>query len=53
MLAHAARGEKERGGGKGQVRLLDVDTRRLTGLKYKLICCFELAADIGVASGSL
>jgi hypothetical protein len=28
------------------VRLLDVDTGRLSGLKYKLICCFKLAANM-------
>ena len=33
--------------------LSTVDTRRLTGLKYKLICRFKLAVDmVGVASGS-
>ena len=30
----------------GRVKLLDVDTGRLLGLKYKLICCFKLAADV-------
>ena len=31
-----------------------VDTRRLLGLEYKVICHFKLAADmVGVASGSL
>jgi hypothetical protein len=28
------------------VRLLDVDTRRPSGLKYKLICYFKLVADM-------
>ena len=28
------------------MRLPDVDTGRLSGLKYKLICRFKLAADI-------
>jgi hypothetical protein len=28
------------------VRLSNVDTGRLSGLKYKLICCFKLAADM-------
>jgi hypothetical protein len=28
------------------VRLLDVDTGRLSGLKHKLICCFKLVKDI-------
>ena len=39
-------GEKRNGGGGGRVRLLDVDTGRLLGLKYKLVCCFKLAADM-------
>ena len=44
--------EKESKGGESRVRLWDVDTRRLTGLKYKLICHFKLAENmIGVASG--
>ena len=29
-------------GGGGRVRLLDVDTRKLLGLKYKLICLFQI-----------
>ena len=37
MLADAARREKRSKDGGGQVRLPDVDTRRLSGLKYKLI----------------
>ena len=28
------------------MRLLDVDTRRPSGLKYKLICSFKLSADM-------
>ena len=28
------------------MRLLNVDTGRLSGLKYKLISCFRLAADM-------
>ena len=28
------------------MRFLDVDTRRLSGLKYKLICSFKLVADM-------
>ena len=28
------------------MRSPDVDTGRLSGLKYKLICCFKLAADM-------
>ena len=42
MLAGVARREKGSKGGGGRVRLLDVDTRRLWGLKYKLICLFKL-----------
>ena len=45
VLAGASREEKGSKDGGGQVRLLDVDTGRLTGLKYKLICRFKLAAD--------
>ena len=32
------------------MRLPDVDTRRLSGLKYKLICHFKLVVDM-VGSG--
>ena len=46
MLAGATREKKGRKGGGGQVRLLTFDTERLTGLKYKLICYFKLAADM-------
>ena len=28
------------------MRLLNVETRRLSGLKYKLICCLKLTADM-------
>ena len=28
------------------MRLLNIDTRRLLGLKYRLICHFKLAADL-------
>ena len=28
------------------MRLSNVDTRRLSGLKYKLMCHFKLAADM-------
>ena len=42
MLAGAAREEKGSEGGGGQVRLLDVDTGRLSGLKYELVCHFNL-----------
>ena len=57
MLAGAARGDTGSKGGEGQVRLPDVDTRRLLRLKYKLICHFKLETDmvgwLAVASGSL
>jgi hypothetical protein len=33
-------------GGRGRVRAQDVDTRKLSGLKYKLVCCFKLVADM-------
>ena len=39
-------GKRGSNGGGGQVSLLDVDTGRLSGLKYKLICRFKLAVDI-------
>ena len=32
--------------GGSKVRLMDVNTRRLSELKYKLVRCFKLAADI-------
>ena len=42
------------GVGRSMVRLSDVDTRILSGLEYKLVCYFKLAADlIGVALESL
>ena len=28
------------------MKLPDIDTRRLFGLKYKWICCFKLEADM-------
>ena len=46
MLAGVARGEKGIGSGGGQERLPDVDTGRLSGLNYKLVCHFELAQDL-------
>ena len=46
VLAGAARGEKGSKGRGGRVRLSNVDTGRLTGLKYKLICHFKLAVDM-------
>jgi hypothetical protein len=54
VLTGAASREKGNKGGRGQVRLLDVDTGRLLGLKNTLICRFKLTAGIvRVASGSL
>ena len=41
VLAGAARGKRE-----SRERLPDVATRRLSGLKYKLICHFKLAVDM-------
>ena len=41
-------------GEEDQVKLPDVDTGRLLGLKYKLIMPFQIGGDmVGVASGSL
>ena len=37
---------KESGGGGNQVKLPDVDTGRLVGLKNKLVCHFELTVDV-------
>ena len=34
------------GGGGGRVRLSDVDTGRLSRLKYKLVCSLKLGTDI-------
>ena len=45
-------GDGNHGGGV-RVRLLDVGTGRLSKLKYKLVCGFELAADMFGATGSL
>ena len=36
-------------GGGDRVRLPDVDTSRLSGLKYKLICHFKLASDMSAS----
>ena len=33
-------------GCRGRVRVPDVDIRRLSGLKFKLVCHFELAVDL-------
>ena len=46
MLAGVARGEKGSKGEGGQARLSNIDTGRLSGLKYKLICRFKLATDM-------
>ena len=46
VLAGAAKREKGSKGGGDCVRLLDVDTGRLSGLKCKLICRFKLVADM-------
>ena len=45
VSAGSARGQTGSKVGGGQMRLLDVDTRRLSGLKYKLTCHFKLAVD--------
>ena len=42
MLPSSARGEKRSGGGGGQGRLPDINTRRL---KYELISSFKLVDD--------
>ena len=34
------------GGGKSRVRLMGVYARRLSGLRYKLVCHLKLAVDI-------
>jgi hypothetical protein len=39
-------GEKGSKAGGCRVRLPDVDTGRLIGLKYKLICRFKLTVDM-------
>ena len=44
MLLAGSR-EKGRSGGR-RVKLTDVNTGRLTGLKYKLVCHFKLAEDM-------
>ena len=44
VCAGAGRGEKGSKGREGRVRLVDVDTERLLGLKYKLICRIKLAS---------
>jgi hypothetical protein len=54
VLAGAARGEKGSKDGGGRVSLSNVDTGKLTGLKYKLISHYKLPADMSeVASRSL
>ena len=44
MLADVTRGKKGSGIRGGQVSLLDVNTGRLTGLKYELVFSFKLVA---------
>ena len=39
-------GKREVRVGKSKVRLPDVDTGRLLGLKYRLVCRFKLTADM-------
>ena len=51
LLASAARGKKGSGNGEGQMSLPDVNKGRLSRLKYKLLCHFELAMDM-VEGGS-
>ena len=51
MLADTARGKKGNGDGEGIVRLLDVITRRQSGLKYELVCHFNL--EIVMVGGSV
>ena len=46
VLAGAARVKKGSKSGGSRVRISNVDTGRLTGFKFKLICCFKLAADM-------
>ena len=53
VLVFATREEKGTKDGGGQMRLPDIDTGGLSGLKYKLVCHFKLATDVVVVSGSL
>ena len=46
MLARATRVEMGSEDGEGRVRLPDVNIGRLSGLKYKLVCRFELAVGM-------
>ena len=48
MLAGATGGSEEKGRGweGSRVRLMDFNIGRLSGLKYKLVCCFKLMADM-------
>ena len=39
-------GRREVGVGGSRVRLTDVITERLFGMKYKLVCYFKLAANM-------
>jgi hypothetical protein len=38
--------ERESGGDERQVEFADVYARRLSGLKYKLVSCYQLSADM-------
>ena len=57
MLEGAARGlvgKRIVGMWRSRVTLTNFGTRKLSRLKYKLVCYFKLVADmVGVASGSL
>ena len=56
MLADVTRVVGKKGVRESRVRLTDVNTMRLSGLKYKLECCFKLAADMvgdGSANGAV
>ena len=46
MLAGAAKGKKGSEGGGRQSKITDVNTGRLFGLKYELVCHFKLAVDM-------
>ena len=47
MLTGAASGEKGRGGGGGQVRLPDVNTRRLVGIEVQVGMLFQINGGYG------
>jgi hypothetical protein len=46
VLAGVARGKKGSKGGGRLNEVIEFDTGRLSGLKYKLIYCFKLAVDM-------